>query len=92
MKAAHLTQDDANDHVFVVIACPDRPTLSIDVTNQHGRRGVSVRVDGMGIFHALVDLKELPPAGGDVLFRYCCFCGDKLQLSSSRPHVCEIKA
>jgi hypothetical protein len=49
-----------DDHVFIVIECPNRPTISIDVTNCHSRRGVAIRVDGMGIFNALVDLKELP--------------------------------
>jgi hypothetical protein len=89
MKEAHIVQDDSNEHVFIVIECPERPAISIDVTNIHGRRGIGVRIDGTGIFGCLADLKELPAKGAEVLFRYCQFCGEKLKLSSSRPHHCE---
>ena len=88
LKDIRISQDTPDDHVFIVIECPGRPTLSIDITNQHCRRGVGIRVDGMGIFHALVDLKELKPKG-EAMFRYCEMCGEKLQLASSRGHQCK---
>lgn len=87
IKRAHIIQDSPDDHVFIVIECPGRPMISIDVKNLAGRRGVGIRVEGMGIFSALVDLKELAPRG-EALFRYCGMCGEKLQLHSSRSHQC----
>ncbi len=89
MKTAHIQQENPDDHVFIVIDCKGRPPISIDMTNPHGRRGLSVRVDGMGIFRMLVDLKELP-AKGEALFRYCGICGEKIELHSSRPHECKV--
>jgi hypothetical protein len=83
----HITQNSPDDHAFIVIECPGRPAISIDVMNHAGRRGVGIRVDGMGIFHALVDLKELKPKG-EALFRFCGMCGEKIQLHSSRTHKC----
>ncbi len=88
IKEAHVTQESADDHVFIVVECPDRPTISIDITNPHGRRGMGVRVNGMGIFSALVDLKELGPTKCERLFRFCGMCGEKLKLHSSRSHEC----
>lgn len=88
MQDAHIKQADADEHVFVVIECPGRPTVSIDLMNHHGRRCIGIRVDGMGLFDALVDLKELKPKG-EVLFRYCGMCGEKIQLHSSSGHHCK---
>ncbi len=85
---AHIKQNGPDDHVFIVIECPDRPTISVDLMNHHGRRVACIRVDGMGVFSGMVDLKELLPKG-DVLFRYCGMCGEKIQLHSSRPHQCK---
>lgn len=88
MQEAHLHQSSPDEHVFIVVECPGRPTISIDITNQHGRRSLGVRLDGMGVADMLVDLKELPTKG-ETMFRYCQMCGNKLQLLSSRPHKCE---
>lgn len=84
-----IQQASPDQHVFIVIRCPGRPAISLDLMNPHGRRGLSVRVDGMGIFSALVDLKELKPVSGDAIFRYCGMCGEKLNLFSSRGHTCK---
>jgi hypothetical protein len=89
MKTAEITQESVDEHVFVIINCPDRPTVSIDITDHHGRRGLSVRIDGMGVGEFLVDLKELPAIAGK-LFRYCGMCGEKLNLHSSRAHQCAL--
>lgn len=87
MKKTHIQQENTDEHVFIVIECPGRPAISIDLTNQHGRRRVGIRIDGMGIFSALCDLKELKPKG-EALFRYCGMCGEKIRLNSSRGHQC----
>ena len=89
IKDAKVQQDTPDDHVFIEIACPDRPAISVDITSPHGRRVISIRVNGMGIFGALLDLKELNPKGGGETFRYCPICGGKLILHSSRAHQCE---
>jgi len=89
MKDARIVQDSAGEHVFVVVECPDRPAISIDITCPHGRRGVGIRVDGMGIFNALLDVEHLPPISSSTLDRYCGMCGEKLQLHSSRGHECK---
>jgi hypothetical protein len=83
-----VIKSDADDHIWITIECPDRPVISIDIMNLHGRRSLDVRVDGMGMFGCLLDVKELPPSSGDLLHRYCSMCGEKLNLYSSRPHVC----
>lgn len=83
----HVQQGSPDNHVFIVIECPDRPVISVDITNEHGRRGIGIRIDGMGLFYALVDLKELDPKG-EAMFRFCGMCGEKLQLHSSRGHQC----
>lgn len=88
MKDAKIRQDAQDDHVFVEIQCPKRPTTSIDVSSPHGRRIINISVDGMGIFSALLDLKELKPVRGEIK-RYCAICGEKLVLHSSRPHQCK---
>lgn len=88
MKQSYIQQDSPDDHVFILIECPGRPAISIDVTNNHCRRGLAVRVNGMGIFNMLVDLKELQ-GKGELIFRYCSMCGEKLQLHSSRDHECK---
>lgn len=88
MTDARILQDGPDEHVFIVIECPERPKLSLDLMNCHGRRCLEVRVDGMGIFGGLVDLKELSPKG-ESMFRYCGMCGEKLELLSSRSHQCK---
>lgn len=88
IKSTKIQQDTPDDHVFIVVECSNRPTISIDITNEHHRRSVGIRVDGMGIFGALVDLKELPPKG-EANFRYCGMCGEKFQMHSSRAHRCK---
>ena len=88
IKSTKIQQDTPDDHVFIVVECSNRPTISIDITNEHHRRSVGIGVDGMGIFGALVDLKELPPKG-EANFRYCGMCGEKFQMLSSRAHRCK---
>ena len=82
-------QKTPDDHVFVTIECPDRPTISIDVMNQHGRRYLSVRVDGMTISSTLLDVEELPPLSANDLRRWCTFCGkERNWMSASDNHEC----
>lgn len=88
MKTAHIVQDDADEHVFVMIECSGRPPISLDIMNRHGRRGLGVRVDGMGIFDVLLDIRELSPQG-HAMHRFCGMCGEKIQLHSSRSHQCK---
>lgn len=88
LNRVHVIQRSPDEHVFIVIECPERPTVSIDIMNHHGRRGLGIRVDGMSISDTLLDLKELPPKG-ESLFRYCGMCGEKIQLLSSGGHECE---
>ncbi len=90
IKESHIAQDTPDDHVFIVIECPSRPAISIDMMNHHGRRCVCIRVDGMSFSSLLVDLKELRPKG-EKMFRYCGMCGVKIDLNSSRNHACTIE-
>lgn len=79
---------NVDDHVFIVIKRPGRPTVSLDLANVHGRGYLSVRVNGMGMGGQLVDVEHLPPAG-NALHRYCPFCGEEINLVSSKTHRCE---
>jgi hypothetical protein len=79
-----------DDHVFIMITRPDRPTVSLDLTNLHGRASLSVRASGMTIAGVMVDVKELGPAGDNQLIhRYCPICGKGLNLSLSGVHECD---
>lgn len=88
MKRTLIVQDSPDEHVFIEIECAGLPTVSIDLMNYHCRRGVGIRVDGMGILNALVDVKEIGPNKGGSSFRYCGMCGEKLERSSSLTHEC----
>jgi hypothetical protein len=88
MKTASIVQDDPDEHVFVIVECPGRPAISIDIMNLHGRRFFGVRVNGISIFNGLLDLEELKPKG-ESTFRYCGMCGEKIELTSSWSHNCK---
>jgi hypothetical protein len=84
-KIVDAAQDE---HVYVSIRTPDRPTLSIDISNSHGRRVLSLRVDGMGVAGFLVDVIDLEAMNNDGEIRWCPFCGEKIEMFSSATHVC----
>ena len=88
LRIAHIEQKTPDDHVFIMVECAGRPTISIDIRNPSGRREASIRVDEMGIFNALVDLKELKPKSKHIE-RYCGMCGEKFVMFSSTPHQCK---
>lgn len=79
---------NVDDHVFVWVECEGRPAISIDLLNAHGRRCVSVRADGYGLFSGVVDVAWLGTAGSHRPKRFCSECGAKHDLFSSRPHIC----
>lgn len=79
---------EPDDHVFIVIRRTGRPTVSLDLANVHGRGYLSVRVNGMGMGGHLVDVEHLPPAGS-ALHRFCPFCGEEINLVSSKSHRCD---
>ena len=59
IQSVKIDQASADQHLFVLIKCSGRPTISIDISGPHGRRGMSVRIDGTPIFYVLLDVKEL---------------------------------
>lgn len=77
-----------DDHVFIWIECEGRPAISIDLMNSRGRRCLSVRADGHGLFSAVVDVQWLDNAGSERPRRFCAECGAKIDLFSSRGHEC----
>lgn len=79
---------DSDDHVFIWIQRAERPDVSIDLHNSHGRGWLSVRSEGESVGGFVVDTAWLEPAG-EKLQRFCAYCGDELNLISSRPHVCD---
>ena len=78
-----------DDYVFLLIQAPDRPSVTVDIRNVHSRRTLSVRINGMQIGSMLLDMKELPPVG-DMIERFCPYCGKELNLVSSRTHICGV--
>lgn len=79
---------DVDEHVFIRLDTDDRPTISIDVANRHGRRYLAVRANGMTIASVLCDVEELPPAGHRI-DRFCPYCGHIINLVASVDrHVC----
>lgn len=90
MIQQRITQDNPDEHVWLTVECEGRPTISIDIGNGHGRRFMSVRIDGMTHHSMLLDTKELGPRSGDEWknHRFCPFCGEEILMVSSRPHVC----
>ena len=88
MTDAHIKQNTSDEHVFIVVECEGRPTISIDIINYHGRRCLGIRVDGNGILDILLDVKDLEPRG-ESMFRFCGMCGEKIQMHSSRSHRCK---
>lgn len=86
-----VIESEEDEHIWITIRSSnmDRPTISLDITNDHGRRGLSVRVNGFAVLGMLLDVKELPPSSGKELFRFCQFCGEEIQLISSKSHVCK---
>lgn len=91
LKASEITCDGPDDHVWITIRCPGRPTISLDIDNNHGRRLLHTRIDGMGHSGILLDTKELGPAHTEpeILTRYCAYCGEELNLISSKTHRCK---
>lgn len=85
---SHKFEIGIDDHLFIMIERPDRPTISLDFMNSHGRNTLGIRVAGMCIASILCDIKELPPKITQIT-RYCPMCGEKIQLCSSRSHNCK---
>jgi hypothetical protein len=81
---------DVNTHVFIHVRNPEeRPDISLDLTNLAGRQVMMVRVNGMVVASLLLDVKELPAKGGEVLTRYCPVCGEEINIGSSKMHQCD---
>lgn len=79
---------EVDGHVFISVTCVDRPHVSLDLRNVHGRRILSVCVDGMGIGSMMVDVAPSDPLSTPLLKRFCPFCGVEINLVSSSTHVC----
>ena len=79
---------ESDDHVFLVIRRKDHNTISLDLTNEHGRVNLSVRSEGNGIASILCDMAPVKPKS-NYIARYCSFCGEKLEVFSSRGHNCK---
>ncbi len=73
------------------IETPDRPTVSIDMSNHTGRRGLSIRVNGMVVASVLLDVEELPPKSG-AIERWCPYCGTEINWLGVDRHVCTADA
>jgi len=73
-----ILQLGPDEHVFIMIECEDRPTISLDLANLHGRRCLSIRVNGMTIGSSLLDVEELPTLTTR-LKRWCPFCGEEIE-------------
>lgn len=86
----HTLKHDVDEHVFIMLECEGRPTISIDIANAHGRRAMSVRVDGMTMHSMLLDVDHLEPKG-KVIKRFCPICGEEINLVSSKSHKCEVE-
>jgi hypothetical protein len=83
----HVIKQDVDEQIVVILECEGRPTVGMNVGNWHGRRGLQISVDGMGMFSTLLDLKELGPLG-DRIAKFCPYCGEELVLVSSKTHFC----
>lgn len=86
-QKVEVKQADSDEYVMIVITCPNRPTVTLDLMDAHGRRTLSWRIDGMGHGGILVDTKELGP-DGDRMPLFCTYCGEKINLVSSKSHKC----
>jgi hypothetical protein len=79
-----------DEHLALLIEQEEgRPPINLDVGNSHGRAYLSVRVNGMMVASLLLDVEHLPPVGGNVLTRFCPFCGEENNFISSKGHVCK---
>jgi hypothetical protein len=87
----HVVDLNEDDHVFVWIKRKGRPDISIDLHEVHGRYALGVRTGGMSLAHMLVDVEPLKPLGGEPVHRFCPFCGDEINIVSSKTHVCKDK-
>ena len=78
-----------DDHLFIIIRRPDRPTISLDFFNDHGRAGLGVRTEGHGIANIMCDVEWMKPKSGNVMERFCPMCGEKINHASSMGHHCK---
>jgi hypothetical protein len=76
------------DHLHIQVISKERPGLSIDVFDSHGRRALAVSVNGVTIGSMLVDVAPLDAREGKYQ-RFCPFCGVEIPIWSSAAHVCE---
>lgn len=88
VEPIRLNVKEPDDYVFVVIETPEKPTVTLDIHNAHGRRTLSVRINGMSIGGLLLDVEELPGVSHRIE-RFCPYCGEELNIVSARPHKCE---
>lgn len=77
-----------DDHVFIIIEREGRPTISLDLMNNHGRASLGIRSDGNGIANVLCDVGSLKPKSG-AMNRFCPMCGIKIDHSQSFDHECK---
>ena len=84
-----LHQGKSDNPIHILIECPDRPSINIDIENTHARRVFSMRIDGMSIFGGLLDVKQLPGKSSNPQARFCSMCGEEFCLFSSKSHYCK---
>lgn len=82
---------DQDEHVYIRIDTEDRPTLSLDVADTHGRRTLSIRVNGMVVSSLLVDVEAMDTMKDGAWKRFCPYCGEEINFISSKTHVCKTK-
>jgi hypothetical protein len=78
-----------DDHIFIMVERPQKPTISLDISNSHGVSTLSVRSAGNGIASIRCDVGALKPTGGLGLTRFCPMCGEELNHFSSLSHGCK---
>ena len=85
----HVIEAGLDDHVFIMVKRPGRPTVSLDLDNRHGRAGLSVRTDGHGIASIVTDVGWKTPKSGKIFERFCPMCGEEIDHLSSAGHQCK---
>lgn len=85
----YVVEINEDDHVLLWVKRKGRPDISVDLHEVHGRYALGVRSGGMMLSHLLVDVEPLKPHGGAPVQRWCPFCGEEINLASSKTHRCK---
>jgi hypothetical protein len=79
-----------DEHVFILVETPGRPAISLDISNTHGRRALSVRNEGMSVASFLLDVDANLPPLGKRIERFCPYCGSPRNIVASVDrHECD---